>query len=258
VAQKEGGGAAMSDIVLTTRDIAVSFGGVKAADGVNTEIYRGEFLAIIGPNGSGKTTFLNLCTGYVKPHAGKVIFEGQDITGLSPRRITQRGIARAFQIPQMFMDHTLIENVLMAVAAKSGFWDWYTPLDRPSYRESAIKILDLVGLVDVKDQSVVELPEGMRKLADIALALALRPTLLLLDEPTSGVSASEKFELMEILTRVLKEEQITTVVVEHDMDLVRRYAHRVLVWDQGHVMASGEASEILNDPRVLKNVVGVD
>src|SRR5690606_28663099 len=107
-------------------------------------------------------------------------------------------------------------------------------------------------------QAVVELPEGMRKLADIALALALKPTLLLLDEPTSGVSASEKFELMEILTRVLKEEAITTVVVEHDMELVRRYAHRVLVWDQGHVMASGTADEILNDPRVLKNVVGVE
>jgi branched-chain amino acid transport system ATP-binding protein len=248
----------MNDFVLSARDISVSFGGVRAADAVNVDIHSGEFLAIIGPNGSGKTTFLNLCTGYVKPDGGSVVFNGDDITSFSPRRITQLGIARAFQIPQMFMDHTLLENVLMAMAAKNGFWDWYTPLDRPAYRESAIEILELFGLVDMKDRSVTELPEGMRKLADIALALALRPSLLLLDEPTSGVSSTEKFELMEILTQVLHEQKITTVVVEHDMELVRRYSHRVLVWSQGHVMASGDPQDVLSDPRVLKSVVGVE
>lgn len=247
----------MNDIVLSARDISVSFGGIKAADSVNADVYRHEFLAIIGPNGSGKTTFLNLCTGYVRPDAGTVLFCGTDITGSTPRKITRLGIARAFQIPQMFMEHTLLENVLMAVAAKSGFWDWHRPLDRPAYRERAVAILDLVRLVDMKDRPVTELPEGMRKLADIALALALEPSLLLLDEPTSGVSADEKFELMDILMQVLREQNITTAVVEHDMDLVRRYADRVLVWNQGQLMAQGDPQEVLSDPRVLKSVVGV-
>jgi branched-chain amino acid transport system ATP-binding protein len=243
--------------LLSARDVRVTFGGIKAADRVSVDVHAGELLAIIGPNGSGKTTFLNLCTGYIRPQSGTVSLDGRDITGLSPRVVTRLGVARAFQIPQLFTEHRLIENAMLAVAARRGFWTPIQPLERAGHRDEALALLDLVGLAAASDRFAAELPEGMRKLADIALALALKPKLLLLDEPTSGVSAAEKFVLMDTLTAVLREQTITTVFVEHDMDLVRNYANRVLVWDQGQVMASGSPAEVLQDPRVLQNVVGV-
>lgn len=247
----------MSVPLLSTRDVRVTFGGVKAADGVSVEVYAGELLAIIGPNGSGKTTFLNLCTGYIRPQSGTISLAGRDITGMSPRAITQLGVARAFQIPQLFTEHRLIENLMLAVAARRGFWRPFQPLKQAGHKNEALALLDLVGLAPAADRFAAELPEGMRKLADIALALALKPKLLLLDEPTSGVSASEKFVLMDTLTRVLREQHVTTAFVEHDMDLVRNYADRVLVWDQGTVMASGPPTQVLQDARVLQKVVGV-
>jgi branched-chain amino acid transport system ATP-binding protein len=247
----------LKEALLRSRDVRVTFGGVKAADGVSLEIYPGELLAIIGPNGSGKTTFLNLCTGYIHPQSGTISLDARDITGLSPRAITRRGVARAFQIPQLFTKHRLIENVMLAVAARHGFWTSWRSLDSAGRRSQALALLDLVGLAPAAERFAAELPEGMRKLADIALALALKPKLLLLDEPTSGVSASEKFGLMDTLTAVLREQKVTTAFVEHDMDLVRRYADRVLVWDQGKVVASGTPANVLQDARVLENVVGV-
>jgi branched-chain amino acid transport system ATP-binding protein len=247
----------VNSALLSARDVCVTFGGVKAADRVSVDVHAGELLAIIGPNGSGKTTFLNLCTGYIRPQSGTVSLDGRDITGLSPRAVTRLGVARAFQIPQLFTEHSLIENAMLAIAARRGFWTAIQPLERAGHKEEALAILDLVGLSPAADRFPAELPEGMRKLADIALALALKPKLLLLDEPTSGVSAAEKFVLMDTLTAVLREQTITTVFVEHDMDLVRNYANRVLVWDQGHVIASGPPAEVLRDARVLRNVVGV-
>jgi len=243
--------------LLSARGVAVTFGGVRAADGVSVDVYAGELLAIIGPNGSGKTTFLNLCTGYIRPQSGVITLEGRDITGLRPRAITRLGVARAFQIPQLFTGHRLIENAMLAVAARRGFWTPVRSLELAGHRDEALALLDLVGLGPAADRFAAELPEGMRKLADIALALALKPKLLLLDEPTSGVSAAEKFSLMDTLTRVLREQKVTTAFVEHDMDLVRHYADRVLVWDEGQVMASGSPAEVLQDARVLQNVVGV-
>lgn len=247
----------MNSPLLSARDVRVTFGGVKAADGVSVDVYAGELLAIIGPNGSGKTTFLNLCTGYIHPQSGTISLDGRDITGLRPRAITSLGVARAFQIPQLFTEHRLIENAMLAVAARRGFWTPVRPLERAGHRDEALALLNLVGLGSAADRFAAELPEGMRKLADIALALALKPRLLLLDEPTSGVSAAEKFGLMDTLTRVLREQKVTTAFVEHDMDLVRHYADRVLVWDQGRVIASGSPAEVLQDARVLQSVVGV-
>jgi branched-chain amino acid transport system ATP-binding protein len=243
--------------LLCARGLTLAFGGVRAADGVDVDVAPGEFLAIIGPNGSGKTTFLNLCTGYLKPTAGTITLAGRDIAGLTPRVITRLGIARAFQIPQLFAEHSLIENVMLAVAAQRGFWHPLRSLDRAEHREPAHRLLDLVALSPHAERPVTELPEGTRKLADIALALALRPKLLLLDEPTSGVSSAEKFPLMETLAAALRAEHVTSVFVEHDMDVVRGYADRVLVWDQGRVMAEGPPATVLSDPRVLQNVVGV-
>lgn len=243
--------------LLRAENLQVAFDGVTAASGVNLEIAPHEFVAIIGPNGSGKTTFINLCTGYVRPSAGHVFLHDRDITGLSPRAITKLGIARAFQLPQLFSDHSLLENVMLAVAARSGFWHAMTPLDDPRYREEAESLLRLVKLEGAAAQRSVELSEGMRKLADIVLAMALKPHLILLDEPTSGVSASEKFALMETIVGALQAEKVTALFVEHDMEIVRRYADRVLVWTAGRVVAEGKPDEVLNDPYVRENVVGV-
>jgi branched-chain amino acid transport system ATP-binding protein len=243
--------------ILSVRDLHINFGGVKAADGVNLDIHRHELVAVIGPNGSGKTTFLNLCTGYISPTQGSVTFEGRAITDLAPRKITRRGIARAFQIPQLFTGHSLLENVMLAIAAQRGIWQGMRPLAQPSYREEAQNTLRLLALDSVAEQPTATLPEGMRKLADIAIALALKPRLLLLDEPTSGVSTTEKFGLMDTIVSVLRAEKITALFVEHDMDMVERYADRVLVWDSGRVMAAGAPAEVLRSADVLERVIGV-
>jgi len=247
----------VSEPLLATRDLHISFGGVAAADGVDVDIERDELVAIIGPNGSGKTTFLNLCTGYIRPSRGSVQFEGRSITGLSPRAIARLGIARAFQIPQLFGDQSLATNLMLAIAARKGIWDAVQPLVRDAYREEAQRALGLFSLGEVADWPASALPEGMRKLADIAVAMALRPRLLLLDEPTSGVSTAEKFLLMDTIVQVLRREAVTALFVEHDMDVVERYAGRVLVWDAGRVIASGEPAIVLRSPDVLERVIGV-
>jgi branched-chain amino acid transport system ATP-binding protein len=243
--------------LLTARGIHVAFGGVRAADNVALDILPGEFLAIVGANGSGKTTFLNLCTGYVQPTAGTIFVAGRDITGMSPRAITQLGIARSFQHPQLFSQHTLLGNVLLAVAARRHFWSVLQPLDRKTNREEALSFIELLGLREDADHRAANLPEGKRKLADIALALALKPRLLLLDEPTSGVSSGEKFALMDTLMAAMRRQSVTGAFVEHDIELVRKYADRVAVWDQGKVVAVGDPAHVLADASVLQSVAGV-
>lgn len=243
--------------ILEAKDLHVAFNGVKAADGVSLSIHDGEFLAIIGPNGSGKTTVLNLCTGYVRPKSGSVHLDGQDITRLAPRTIARLGVARAFQIPQLFSDQRVIDNMMLSLAAKDGLWTMMRPLETEARRAEAEALLGLVGLADDKNRISNTLPEGHRKLLDIAVALALKPRLLLLDEPTSGVSALERFPLMEALMGALRQRQITALFVEHDMDVVARYANRVLVWNAGNIMAEGHPDEVFKDQRVLQSVVGV-
>jgi branched-chain amino acid transport system ATP-binding protein len=247
----------MKQPILEAKDLHVAFNGVKAADGVSLSIHDGEFLAIIGPNGSGKTTVLNLCTGYVRPKSGSVHLDGRDITSLAPRSIARLGVARAFQIPQLFSAQRVIDNMMLALAAKSGLWTVVRPLETEARRAEAEELLGLVGLAGDKNRISSTLPEGHRKLLDIAVALALKPRLLLLDEPTSGVSALERFPLMEALMGALRQRQITALFVEHDMDVVARYASRVLVWNAGQIMAEGHPDDVFKDPRVLQSVVGV-
>lgn len=246
----------MKHPILEANDLHMAFNGVKAADGVNLKIHEGDFLAVIGPNGSGKTTLLNLCTGYVKPKSGSVRLDGRDITGISPRAITRRGVARAFQIPQLFSDQPVIDNIMLALAAKEGMWTMTRPLDQADRRQEAESLLFLFGLSDDRNRISSTLPEGHRKLLDIAVALALKPRLLLLDEPTSGISALERFPLMEALMRALRQRNITALFVEHDMDVVARYATRILVWNSGRIMAEGNPDQVLNDPDVRRSVVG--
>jgi branched-chain amino acid transport system ATP-binding protein len=244
-------------VLLSARNLHIGFGGVKAADGIDLDILQGEHLAIIGPNGAGKTTFLYISTGYLRPQQGKVYFKGREITAKPPRTITRLGIARAFQIPQLFSDHTVLDNLLLALAARTGIWKGWTRLRSLRNDTEIAELTGLFGFAEVLHQPIRELPEGTRKLIDIAVALALRPQLLLMDEPTSGVASSEKFEVMDTLMHALRSRQVTSVFVEHDMDVVSRYADRVAVWSAGQIQSLGPPAEVLNDPQVLRDVIGL-
>ena len=243
-------------VILEARQLALRFGGVVAAADVSLKITEHRNLAIIGPNGAGKTTFLNICTGYLKPQAGRIFFNDQDVTGLAPRKLVRRGMARAFQIPQLFTEHSVIENMLMAGAARAGHWAPLTPLARiPEYGEMT-HLLELVKCAELARRPVAELAEGQRKLIDIAIALALRPRLLFMDEPTSGVASAEKFELLDIIAGALREARVTAVFVEHDMGIVDRFADEVAVWNRGEILFRGAPDEVLNHPDVIRDVIG--
>ena len=247
----------MSRVLISARGLKIRFGGVIAADGIDLDVFEGENLAIIGPNGAGKTTFLNMATGYLRPQAGTVSFLGRDITALPPRTITKLGVARAFQIPQLFLDQTVMENMMIAAAAQAGAMSAFRHLLDLPVRKEVEDLLDLVGVRAYANRKAFELPEGQRKLVDIALALALKPTVLLMDEPTSGVASAEKLGLMDILTSALARQKVSSVFVEHDMDMVERYAHRVAVWSSGKIQVVGPPAEILNNAEVRERVIGI-
>lgn len=243
--------------ILETVGLTKYFGMVRAAENIRAEIHEGQLVGIVGPNGSGKTTFLNLITGYVRPTSGRIRFRGSDITGLPPRTVTALGIARSFQIPQLYTGLTVLENMLIALAIRGGrSWDFWSPLRRDGWVDEAVEILNQFGFRD--ERAVVTLPEGERKLLDVALSFALRPTLLLMDEPTSGVSMRDKFAVMDTLVRVLKQNRMTAVFVEHDMEIVERYAERVLAFSDGKVIADGTVTAVFADPAVKTAILGVE
>lgn len=244
-------------VVLETRGLSRTFGRVVAADDVTVQIRSGERVGLVGPNGAGKTTFLNLITGYVRPERGQVLFLGKDITGLPPRTIARMGIARSFQIPQIYSGLSVLENMLLALAARSGRgFDFWRPLRRPREEAEAMELLAGFGLHEYAHRPAAELPEGGRKLLDIAIAFALRPKVLLMDEPTSGVSTKDKFAVMDVLMEVLRRSGVTTLFVEHDMEVVYRYAERVLVFQNGRVVADGDPQTLLADASVRRAVLG--
>ena len=247
----------MTAPLLSASGLAISFGGIVAASGIDLDVLEGENLAIIGPNGAGKTTFLNICTGYLRPSAGSVRFLGHEITGQPPRKITRLGIARAFQIPQLFTDHTVLENLLIAAASRTTRRNPFQRLADIPEHDEMLDLLRLVGCADIAGRVANTLPEGSRKLADIAVALALKPRLLLMDEPTAGVASSEKFAIMDMIAAALKKRQVTSVFVEHDMDVVTRYAHRVAVWTSGRILRAGPPADVLADPEVARTVTGI-
>ncbi|MFC7554572.1 ABC transporter ATP-binding protein [Pseudoroseomonas wenyumeiae] len=243
-------------VLLSAQDLWLAFGGVKAADGINLDVLEREFLAIIGPNGAGKTTFINMSTGYLRPQAGSITYRGRQVLGMKPRDIVRMGIARSFQLPQLFTEHTVLENAALAVAARKGLLH-LPPLLRPAFREEAEDLLNRFGLMPNAHQRADALNEGTRKLADIAMAVAMRPQLLLMDEPTSGVAAADKMAVVETLARVLRDAGVTAVFVEHDMDVVARIADRVAVWGQGRIAALGPPEQVLSDPVVQREVIGI-
>ncbi|MDY7579140.1 ABC transporter ATP-binding protein [Herbaspirillum sp. RTI4] len=246
----------MSAPLLQTKDLQLAFGGVVVADHINFELHAGERLAVIGQNGAGKTTFINICTGFIRPSGGSVHFDGRDITRLAPRVIVRRGLGRSFQLPQLFLEHTVRDCIRLAAAGRSGSLNIWTPLSRILPEAELEHILEMVSLRDRADDLCSLLPEGQRKLLDIAMALALQPKLLIMDEPTSGVSTEEKHGLMAIIMRVLDEQKITSIFVEHDVDIVSRYATRVAAWIAGKVAADGKPEDVLGNPEIRRHVIG--
>ena len=246
----------MNPNLLSAKDICLSFGGVVAADHIDFELKAGERLAVIGQNGAGKTTFINICTGYLKPTSGRIVFDGHDITALNPRDIVRLGMGRSFQLPQLFAEHSVQQCLEIAAAARSGHLSWLTSLSRSVDAFEISQTLELIGLTGAANEICTELPEGHKKLLDVAMALMLRPKLLIMDEPTSGVSSQDKHGLMALVMQALEERKVTSWFVEHDIDIVSRYATRVAAWIDGKIAADGDPQTVLNHPQVRQQVLG--
>lgn len=246
----------MSAPLLQTRDLRLAFGAVVVADQINFALHEGERLAVIGQNGAGKTTFINICTGLIRPDGGKVFFDGSEVTRLRPREIARRGMVRSFQLPQLFSEHTVRDCLRIAAAGKQGTLGLWSALSEVVPAREIDHVLEVVGLAERGDEVAGALPEGQRKLLDIAMALLLKPRLLILDEPTSGVSTDEKHGLMATIMAALDEQKVTAIFVEHDVDIVSTYATRVAAWIAGKVAADGKPSEVLADPLIRSQVIG--
>ena len=242
--------------LLQTRGLTLSFGGVVAADGIDFDLQAGERLAVIGANGAGKTTFINMVTGYIKPSAGQISFDGKDITALHPRQIVQLGMGRSFQLPQLFLEQTVRESVELAVAARLKRFSLFRPLSACVPADEITQSLALVGLRERQHDLCSSLPEGHRKLLDIVMALVLQPKLLIMDEPTSGVAADEKHGLMATIMKALDERGVTSIFVEHDADIVTQYATRVAAWISGRIAADGTPEAVMRNDEVRSVVLG--
>jgi len=243
--------------ILETNNLSIQFGGVVGAADISVTVNKGEVIGVIGANGAGKTTFVNLVTGYLMPSSGSIHYMGKDVTKLTPREITDLGIRRSFQIPQLFGEMTALDNMLTAqsVAPKvtRSFW---VPLRRSDTVTSAMARLEHFGIADSANRQVSMLPQGVRKILDIAMATVGDPQLVMLDEPTSGVSAEEKFAVMDIVMDAFAQQEVTVMFIEHDMELVERYAKRVLAFYNGMVIADADSRQALADPQVREYVVG--
>jgi branched-chain amino acid transport system ATP-binding protein len=237
--------------VLRTEDLTVRFGGLTALNRINFEIARDEIRAIIGPNGAGKSTFFNCLTGVQRPSEGRILFNDEDITGLTTDRISQRGIARSYQITNILPNATVLENV--RIAAQSRRHGWSLLAHHRAYRdiiEKAEAGLESVGLLSKADQPAANLSHGEQRNLEIAIALATEPQLLCLDEPTAGMSAAETQETMALVRRIAK--NLTILIVEHDMELVMALAERITVLHYGAILAEGTPDEIQRDAKVLE------
>lgn len=247
----------MTAVALQVDDLHKRFDAVTAAEGISVSIPEGVVWSLIGSNGAGKTTFVNMVTGYIKPDRGRILFHGRDITALTPREITRLGMRRSFQIPQLCAELTVLENMLVSCAInqdrKPSFW---RPATAKEDIEKAMEILTRFRIADSSNHRMAELSGGVRKLLDIAMALYGNLKVILLDEPTSGVAMEEKFPIMDLVMEALSKENVTTLFVEHDMDIVTRYSERVLAFYDGRIIANDSPDEVMRDERVQRYITG--
>jgi branched-chain amino acid transport system ATP-binding protein len=242
---------------LETRGLMKSFGAVTAAQDISVAVPERAVWSLIGTNGAGKTTFVNMVTGYLHPDQGSILFQGRDITALGPRAVTRAGICRSFQIPQLCGELTVLENVLVSLAIADPRPPSFFRNARDSASvDQAMEILKRFRIEEHRGRLMSELSAGVRKLLDIAMSMSGRPKVMLLDEPTSGVAAEEKFPIMDLVMEALAAEHVTTLFVEHDMDIVTRYSERVLAFYDGRIIADDAPDEVLSDPQVQRFVTG--
>jgi len=247
----------MGGSILATEGVNKSFGAVTAAREVSVAVPNGAIWSMIGSNGAGKTTFVNMVTGYVKPDSGRILFDDVDITMLSPRQITRLGIRRSFQIPQLCAELTVLENMLVSLSInrehKPSFWH---SARGQTFVDEAMDTLERFRIDEYRGRLMSELPAGVRKLLDIAMAISGTPRVMLLDEPTSGVAAEEKFPLMDLVMEALSASNVTIMFVEHDMEIVTRYSERVLAFYDGEIIANDAPDEVLADAKVQRYITG--
>ncbi|MCI0545768.1 MAG: ABC transporter ATP-binding protein [Candidatus Rokubacteria bacterium] len=246
-------------MILEARDVVKRYGHFVALDGVSLAVAPGEFVSIIGPNGAGKSTLINVLTGVLAPTSGVVTFKGRDIGGIGPVALARRGMARSFQLVQIFPDLTVLETLQAALVSRlrRGTRLLAALARDREVQAGALEVAELFGLGDRRHRLARELPQGDKKLLDVASAFALRPEIILLDEPTSGVSTADKTAIMEILVDAAKRIGLRSIIqVEHDMDIVFGYSDRIIALHQGKVLADAPPAAIRADERVVDTVIG--
>ncbi len=242
--------------LLDVRDAWKAFGGVQAVAGVSFSLGVGDVCAVIGPNGAGKTTLFNLLTGQLAYDRGRILFRGEGIGGVAPHRIWRRGISRTFQVPAIFHSLTVRENVQTALLSSAGRSRQMLTEAARLVRGSVDALLEQVGLLRYADDRCGTLSLGDLKRAELALALAGEPSLLLLDEPTAGMAVAERAELMRLVTAIVRARRLTVLFTEHDMDVVFGSASRILVMHHGRVLADGSPAEVRANPEVQRVYLG--
>jgi branched-chain amino acid transport system ATP-binding protein len=243
---------------LDIRSVSKRFGSLVAVRDVSMTVEEGELRAIIGPNGAGKTTFFNLISGFFPPSSGTIAFDGQDITAFPAHRRVALGIARTFQITEIFPELTVFDNVRISTEVTEGFRlrPWISQAEKSRVRRRVEETLELTGLSAKSDRLVGELAHGDQRSAEIAMALALRPRLLLLDEPTAGMGDQETYDITQIIRRLHRDSDLTIVLIEHDMRVVFHLADRITVLDQGGLLAEGPPNEIAANEAVQAAYLG--
>jgi len=243
-------------VVLETRGLDKHFGGIVAANQVSLSIEKGARHALIGPNGAGKTTVVNLLTGMLKPTAGQILLDGNDITRVEPHERVRLGIARTFQINQLFADLTPIETLGLAISERLGLGsDWWRIVgSKTSVTDEIIELIERFRLGDVMRERTAILPYGKQRLLEIALAIACKPRVLLLDEPAAGVPEDERHEILATVEALPKD--VTVLLIEHDMDIIFSFADRISVLVNGALFVEGEPDAVARDPRVKAVYLG--
>ncbi|WP_158746381.1 ABC transporter ATP-binding protein [Acidisphaera sp. L21] len=253
----------MTAALFSADDISISFGGIRAVDGVSFDVQTGEVFSIIGPNGAGKTTIFNLISRIYQPTSGRLAFGGQDITTIPPHRIAGLGIARTFQNIELFTEATLLQNLLIGCHCRSGTGLisqlCFLPRTRREeirHREKAEEVIAFLNLQRYRQSLIANLPYGVRKIVELGRALCTEPRLLLLDEPSSGLNVPETEEMGFWIDDIRRDLGVTIIMVEHDMNLVRSVSDRVMALNFGKVLALGTAADVQADPEVIRAYIG--
>lgn len=250
-------------VLLQVKDLSKRFGGIVALDGFNIRIHSGELVGLIGPNGAGKTTVFNLLSGVLKPSRGQIFFDGMNITGRRPDENTYLGIARTFQNIRLFKELSVSDNIKVAFHMRLGKGFWPTLFHTPAYRRSELEMerkadeyMELFDLAAIRDTATGNLPYGLQRRVEIARALATRPKLLLLDEPSAGLNPSETDELQKVLQDIHRSQGLTIFLVEHDMQLIMNICQKIQVIDQGRMLAYGPPDEVRRNSQVIEAYLG--